>query len=505
MPADGASRASRLAGAALILASLALLAYTATRASTLSFTYDEGWTMTSVDESVWDILRFRRDDINNHPLNSILVKVARKLLGAHTYVYRLPNVAAHAVYLAASLLLLLPARALLPSLAAFALLNLNPFVLDFFSLARGYGLALALTMVALVCLKRALERPGGWWETTAAAALALATLANLAFLHALSALQAVILLLALEEAARRGEGVALGLRRVLARAGGPLVISLGLVAGLAPIMERLQAKKQFYFGGVDSFWGDTVGSLARTLLYREEGGPLAGVLTLAIAILVAALAVTAFISWRRHGLVLARSEPMVFFLLLALPALTTTALHHLLGTRFLLERTALLFVPLFAAAVLAAGREWVAGRWRGPVRAGLAALALLLAVNTARAANLRWTLSWRYVADVRDVMLLLQEEHSRSGEPARLVMSWPFKMPVYYYARQWGLDWLEVEVFEYGPEKHDYDYFYVLGKDYEFGYTFNRPFFDARRDQIIRTYPISESYLLRRDAPPGGA
>ena len=42
-------------------------------------------------------------------------------------------------------------------IAGFVLLALNPFVLDFFSLARGYGLALACLMSSLYLLARAHE------------------------------------------------------------------------------------------------------------------------------------------------------------------------------------------------------------------------------------------------------------------------------------------------------------------------------------------------------------
>ena len=466
---------TRRAFQGLVALSVLLLAYTTYRAAALSLTYDEGWTLAGIGQSVRELLTWHGNDVNTHPLNSILMKVARRVLGAHPFVYRLPNVLAHAVYLAASLALARRARSVAAMLAGFALLNLNPFLLDFFSLARGYGLALACTLAGLLCLSQALERPGWRWETAACACLAVATLANLAFLHGLAAVACACLLLALQ-------------RRRVASLAGPACVTLGLLAVVIPPMRRLQQAGQFYFGGFDSFWGDTVGSLTQTLLYRDTRNLLSAALVLLAGFAVAMLVLKAL----RTG----RKPSVVFLLVLWLPGVTTTLLHQMAGSRFLLERTALLFVPLFAVAV----QEGMATA--GPrTRALLVGVAVLLFANTARAANLRYTLSWRYDADVKEVVQLLEREHRRTGGPIHLVMSWPFKFPVYAYAKMGDLDWLQPEVFEYGAKKVHYTYCYILEDDYAFGYRLDRDFLQARRSQIVRTFPLSGSALLRGDAP----
>jgi hypothetical protein len=267
---------------------------------------------------------------------------------------------------------------------------------------------------------------------------------------------------------------------------GPAAVTLGLLAVVFPPMRRLQQAGQFYFGGFDSFWGDTVGSLTQTLLYRDTRNHLSGALALLAGLAVAVLVVRAL----RTG----RKPSMVFLLVLCLPGLTTTLLHEVAGSRFLLERTALLFVPLFAVAV----QEGAAAA--GPrMRAALVTVPLLLFANTARAANLRYTLSWRYDADVKEVVQLLEREHRRTGRPIHLVMSWPFKFPVYAYAKMWNLDWLQPEVFEYGEKKVHYDYCYILEDDYAFGYRLDRAFLEERRDRIVHAFPLSGTSLLRGD------
>jgi hypothetical protein len=478
-------RRPRRVPALLVAAAALLLAYTAFRAAVLAMTYDEAWSVTLLRQSAWDLVTFRQAEINNHALNTLLMKAARRLLGPHTLTYRLPNVAAHALYLAASLALV---RRMRPAVAAaaFALLNLNPFLLDFFSLARGYGLAAGLALCGVACLDRALERPGRAWETAAVGCLALATLANLSLLHALAAAQGVVVLLAAE-------------RRALVRDAWPsLLVTTGLAAALLPSFRRLEAAGQLVWGGTDGFWRDTVGSLARTFLYRDAPGRTAAALTVLVGMLVAALAGTALAAWRRHGSSLPRTPALVFFLLLCLPALSTTVLHHLAGSRFLTERTALLFVPLFGVAVAHAAAIWAEGRWGRAARAGLVAAALLLAAHAARSGNARYTFTWRHGADVTEVVRLMEDEHRRSGTPVSLMVSWPFKMPIRYYARQRDLGWLTVEVLEYDLDDRARDFYYLLGGAHDLGHPVDRAFLDAHRGWIVRSFPVSGSHLLRR-------
>jgi len=71
---------------------------------------------------------------------------------------RLPNILAHVVYLICTLVLLKRFQHTILQIAGFVILNLNPFFLDFFFLARGYGLALAFLMMSLYLLVRTFEK-----------------------------------------------------------------------------------------------------------------------------------------------------------------------------------------------------------------------------------------------------------------------------------------------------------------------------------------------------------
>ncbi|WP_170266358.1 ArnT family glycosyltransferase [Phaeocystidibacter luteus] len=86
---------------------------------------------------------------NNHILNTQLMRVTHWLFGHSEWSLRLPNGLSFLVYCNGVWLILKRSNHLWVGLAGMAFLLLNPFALEFFSLARGYGLSLAFSMLAL--------------------------------------------------------------------------------------------------------------------------------------------------------------------------------------------------------------------------------------------------------------------------------------------------------------------------------------------------------------------
>jgi hypothetical protein len=127
-------------GLALLFFALAVV-----RAALVPLTYDEA--ASYLRYIVSDPLSaFNFAVATNHLLNTLLTKAAYLVAGGHELVLRLPNLLAYAAYLSFSLLIARRVTDKAVALAGFLLLNLNPYVLDFFSLSRGYGLSLALLL-----------------------------------------------------------------------------------------------------------------------------------------------------------------------------------------------------------------------------------------------------------------------------------------------------------------------------------------------------------------------
>ncbi len=89
---------------------------------------------------------------NNHFLNTLLSSVCYQLFGSSELSLRAANLFFYGIYLAFSIWFALRCKDFILALLIFALLNLNPYWNDFFSLSRGYGLAHTLLLGSLVFL-----------------------------------------------------------------------------------------------------------------------------------------------------------------------------------------------------------------------------------------------------------------------------------------------------------------------------------------------------------------
>lgn len=119
------------------------------RAAGASFTIDEAATYLNYLDA-HPMTMFSFNSANNHLINTLLAKFSSVLAGSSEFVLRLPNLLAYAAYFLFSFLILhrvVKKKWLV--IPGCLLLSLNPYVLDFFSLCRGYGLSLAFMIAAL--------------------------------------------------------------------------------------------------------------------------------------------------------------------------------------------------------------------------------------------------------------------------------------------------------------------------------------------------------------------
>lgn len=133
----------------LLLISIILLIFMVKRTAEAAFTFDEAATYLNYI-SASPVAIFKFNSANNHLVNTLLAKLAWTLGGSSEFVLRLPNLLAFAVYLLFSFLILDRfVKNKIIAVCGYLLLSLNPYVLDFFSLCRGYGLSLAFLMASL--------------------------------------------------------------------------------------------------------------------------------------------------------------------------------------------------------------------------------------------------------------------------------------------------------------------------------------------------------------------
>ncbi len=115
------------------------------KAASSDLTWDEAWTYLFYGRTPLGFTRL--DYANDHPLNSILIWASTRMFGNSEFIIRIPNVLAGGLYLYSSAKLIGAVRG---KLLAFALCVLQPYLLDYFALARGYGIAAALVQFGLI-------------------------------------------------------------------------------------------------------------------------------------------------------------------------------------------------------------------------------------------------------------------------------------------------------------------------------------------------------------------
>lgn len=134
----------------LIIASLGIFVYLTSRAIAVPFTHDESLSYTIITgDNSW------KHTANNHLLNTLLMRVTNSLFGSSELSLRLPNIIAFIIFsLALFKLIKSSSNNFILSLLFIVLTMFNPFLLEFFSLARGYGLAIGFIMLSSFFLIR---------------------------------------------------------------------------------------------------------------------------------------------------------------------------------------------------------------------------------------------------------------------------------------------------------------------------------------------------------------
>lgn len=431
------SGVERLTWALLLAGSVALVAASVYRAAAFPFTHDESLSFAIFTwEPRW------RTTANHHPLNTLLMQACHALFGDPPLSLRTPSLLALVLYLGSTLALLRRVAHPLTRFAGFALLALNPFVLDFFFLARGYGLGLAFLMLALALLE----------PRTAALAViaaAIAVTANYAFLNAFVPLLAAALWMT-----RRNLRVAIPLAAA----------SAGFLAVLYGQIRALQQGGDLHFGGENGFFSDTLVSLANCSLY-SAGFPSPQAVAIGAIVL---LAVALFLGHRDR----------ILLFVLGASVMMAIANHIVFGARYPIERGALYLVPLYGAALILALRE---------TRLVLpAVLVLLLTAHFARTFDLHRCYTWQYDAHDDEVLRVIDADR-RGARQLKLGASWMLEPSLNFYRVTEQYDWL-VPI----PRSHGIP----PGADYV--YAFRRDAEKLReRTVVLAWYPDTETVLLR--------
>ncbi len=444
----------------IMLLGIGLVALNITRAINVPVTHDEAWTFNAFVSSTYrNILINSPVTANNHILNSLLAKFFTGIFQSNApFIIRMPNILALIVYLISGYLLL---HKLFENkwwvLAGMLLLNLNPFLFDFWGLCRGYGLAIALMMASVYFFVRydMDAKPHYLFLTLLMAGLA--TISNFSMLNFYLALIGIIVLQALV-----APSPARKLKIIWASAAVIICTALLYIMIVQPIIE-LRQNGELYFGGSEGFIPDTVKSLVSETTYSYKANEWVNFITYA-AVVLSMLATVVFI----YGAIKNKFSPVSFrylyiLLFLFIPALSTILQYHLLGTLYLIERTALFFYPLWILVIIIG---LFSLKHIKLLSFGLLSLLIFASgYNFMRHINISYSRVWEYDRYDR---LVIERMINNTPHPVKVKPHWLFINSFKYYSEviyNKEMDYVEDRFNDSVYTPLQYDYYYIHRDD----------------------------------------
>jgi hypothetical protein len=475
---------------AMLLVGIATLALAIQRADKASFTPDESYSyLHYVHQSFGDILSHKEAFSNNHLLNTLGMKCAEQLFGNSELALRTPNLLALCLYLAYAVLLL--RRLSWPiAVGGFVVLCTNVHVMEFFTLARGYGLSFAFLLVAQFHLAEGVRTHRAQHLVIFHAASVLASLSNFTLLTAhLAGCIAYYVARALQG---RDEGKLHAGKMRLAVLNASLIL-VSVIVLWVPV-QRLAQANTFAFHGTSSFYGSTVGTWVRSV---TPGSPMsrAGLVAGQVLVTLLALAPLVIVVWKRK-----RIHPRIDAELTLLSTVSVTflaicvgsALEHLLfGVDHLKARYALFLLPLLLLLVPLLLHFLGNVGYRSVSRAIMLGLVLWCVPTFLRHFGPYESVEWMHEVRTKDAMAAMVADHNAiplTNDPVHVGNNWLFEPAMSYYREVWKLHWL-APIDRNGIAPHD-AYRYVFQGDEE-----------QRSDTgftVLARFPESGTVLLKR-------
>lgn len=449
-PRRGDGRSLRLADGLAFVVGALVLSLATVRAARVPITHDEALSfLRFVSAPLAEVFSLAGTDAaNNHLLLTILDRLLVSVLGPSELTLRLPALLSFGAALAASWLLLRGRCAPALALAAFLAFATNRLGIELFSLARGYGLAVGLSVCGLLLLVRSIERDFRPRPAVVGLTLlVLAALAQLTFLDVWAAASAAFLLVALRRRATGPQGAA---RSGWPRTLGVVAVPALLCAATAiPISFALSGRGALYAGGRKGFVDDTIGTVVRETLAPAPWvdllrGPATVAVLVAAAFVLAAVGILLFSRAERSGGPAALFVGATFlFYVLAIEVQV-----RVFGVGYPVDRMAHPLVPLLAFATALAAAVLLPEGDR-LVRRAASALAVLLCVASvaqlAATADVTRSRLWWFDADAPRVLDEIGRRTARLRPAEGSVSvgcSWILEPSLNYYRVVRGLTWL---------------------------------------------------------------
>lgn len=469
---------------AYLLIGILTFCYVFIRAFRVGITYDEAYTLAEfVPLPVMDIINYSKVVANNHITNTLLIKLFFSFGNDSLFVARLPNVLALILYLYFAYKLTSRNLSSFVGITCFLLLIVNPFVLDFFGLARGYGLGFAFMMAALYCAVENIKQFDRSLVTKSIVFASLSVISNFSMLNFWVVLVFVLNIVPILQKDK------IAFRKTLTRS---VVLMLILAAILYEPVRKLKMNGALFYGGDNDFYTDTLVSVTKYSMYTTDVTPWVYVCLNVFLIIIIGVILASFFCNR-----MLITPKTVLITITILCILSVIVQHYLLGTLYLIDRTALFFYLLLILSFSFAINDF------SKVMQSVVGTLVLggFLFNFALNGNLYKTVLWSFDAHTAEILEQMNEKGKRENRILKFDYTWLVKSSVNYYTNRNKYPYLEnvKDPINYDAVNPDADFYIFLSKSVEnTGYEARKNKIHDYNKTVLMNFP-SENIVVYKD------
>lgn len=438
---------------------LLLFVYSAIRSSTVCLTIDEAFTFQRyIKNSAFFPQEYDMHTANFHMLNTWLTIICSKLFGIAEWSIRLPSVLAHGVFLFFTAKFALKSKQGWSVVALFILLNVHPYMLDFFSVTRGYGLLMAFVAGSLWYVCEFFTKGKQFKHLALTLIFAgLGMWANFSGLMVFTSVGLVVffgIIFAKEYTTRR-------------KLGGTGLIALIFAPFTAVafyVLAQLQEVNAFFWGS-DGFWQETVCVLGAKLAYPVTGNiyeiPHADSTVMLFVLLIPAVFV--FYSLFRNRRSVLGTELLILIAIFGCILLQAVVQHVVMQSPYPGGRTALFLFVIFLWIIAAAIRDTMLPRYVS-LAACLSAVSFLLWLSLP-VLNISYTSEWKNCENVKQAtndLLDLDYKTDAVRPGITLATDVEFGNIIAYYLRLGNTE--NVSLINCSPDQRDPADYYIISR-----------------------------------------
>lgn len=419
---------------------------------TIPITHDEsGQILYYAQMSLYDILTYASPWPTNHIFNSLLIKLATFIGGISQLTGRLPNFLLFLVFYWYTVrwAVLFFKHQIVGLLVTIALLVFNPYLFDFFSLARGYGMALSFQLMALYHLYKFLKDGVETDAMLLHIALFFMVLSNFSWLPLWAAIELVLFLFNVWH--KKWKSIVYQFVGVL------FVIGFSAM----PVMV-MNSTNQFVYWESTGIVHDTLLPLWQHFMYSLV--PTKKHLNFFLIIFIISQIALVYQLTRKPKQM---QKLWLFPLLLLLCLLISKIQFWLLHTPYLTGRTALLYYPLFSLCILASLYSIM--DWKLLYRISSTVIAVLFSVVMISNYQSKSVKEWNYDLYTFKILDLMKIEHEKSKTDITLDCNWLYHPSLNFYVEtDKSLDWLHLIPYHKEPNSiKDYPFYYGHEGEFE--------------------------------------